>query len=314
MIHKEIPSKIVEILDFDGLSNYLDVPKFPHKNFYFEKIKSETDLINTSAKPFKHCFYAISLILEGKGSFNSGFWKSKTKKNILYFKTPFQVVSWDFDPKVLKKYAIVFTENFIEEHSELANIIFDFPFFQLDKTIPLEVSESEVAQLSLIYENINQLYQTKSTEQFNLIATYVKILLLNIRQIYENTLSNDTELISTVNIIQERIIQGFLYNLKEAIATESESGTDFSVNFFASQLAVHPNHLSATLKKHTGKTAQEHIHSALLSFAKTLLLQTSYTIKEIAYRLSFKDPAHFNHFFKKKEKITPLQYRKISNI
>lgn len=305
---------IPEIFDFDGLSEYLGIPPFLYKDVYFEKIQSKADLVNTSAKPFKHHFYAISLILDGQGSFNSGFWKSSTKKNIVYFKTPYQVVSWDFDPKVIKKYAVIFTESFIDQHAELANIIFDFPFFQLDKTIPLQVSETDIAILSNVFENIYQLYQTKSSEQFNLIAAYVKILLLHIRQIYENSLVVDKELASTVDAVQDRITQTFFSDVKEVIDILSEKDKDFSVAYFAKKLSVHPNHLSATLKKHTGKTAQEHIHTALLSAAKTLLVQSDYSVKEIAYRLSFKDPAHFTHFFKKKEKVTPLQYRKANHL
>lgn len=305
---------IPEIFDFNGLSKYLGVSSFLYKDFYFEKIESRADLVNTTVKPFKHHFYAISLILEGQGAFNSGFWKSNTKKNTIYFKTPYQIVSWDFDPDMIKKYAVVFTESFIDQHSELANIIFDFSFFQLDKTIPLHVSETDVAILSNIFEDIYLLYQTKSSEQFNLIAAYVKILLLHIRQIYEKSLAEDRELASTIDAVQDRMIQTFFSAVKEIIDIVPDQEKDFSVAYFARKLAVHPNHLSATLKKHTGKTAQEHIHSAILAAAKTLLMQTDYSIKEIAYRLSFKDPAHFTHFFKKREMITPLQYRKAKRL
>jgi len=67
--------------------------------------------------------------LEGEGVFNSGFWKSKDKKNVIYIKTPYQVVSWNFDPDVTRKYAVIFTEDFINQHHDLANLIFEFPFF-----------------------------------------------------------------------------------------------------------------------------------------------------------------------------------------
>ncbi|WHT39385.1 hypothetical protein QNH98_01365 [Myroides sp. mNGS23_01] len=141
----------------------------------------------------------------------------KYKKNTIYFKTPYQIVSWDFDPDMIKKYAVVFTESFIDQHSELANIIFDFSFFQLDKTIPLHVSETDVAILSNIFEDIYLLYQTKSSEQFNLIATYVKILLLHIRQIYEKSLAEDRELALTIDAVQDRMIQTFFQRSKRSL-------------------------------------------------------------------------------------------------
>ncbi|MCA5006735.1 helix-turn-helix domain-containing protein [Sphingobacterium bovistauri] len=310
MSKQRIDYNIPEIYNFEQLSKHLGIESFLYKDVYFEKINSREDLINTSSKPFKHHFYAISLIIDGQGSFNSGFWKSNTKKNIVYFKTPYQVVSWDFDPDVIKKYAIVFTEKFIEEHVELANIIFDFPFLQINKTIPLQINDSEVTVLSNIFEKIAILYNIQSTEQFNLIATYVKILLLNIRQIYDNSLANDKELITTIDAVQTRIINSFFSELKLVIDILSEKDISISVAYFAQKLCVHPNHLSSTLKKHTGKSAQEHIHKALINVAKTLLMQTDLSIKEIAFRLSFKDPSHFSNLFKKIEKTTPLKFKK----
>lgn len=310
-MNKQEPKyNIPEILDFDHLCQYLGIEPFPYSNFHFEKIEHKTDLYKFPAKPLKHQFYAISLLLQGQGTFNSGFWKSKGKKNILYIKTPYQVVSWDFDPNVTRKYAIIFTESFIDQHQELANIIFEFPFFQLDKAIPLNVSEADIAKLTNVFENIYQLYQTKSSEQFNLIAAYTKILLLHIKQIYENSLVSDNELASAVDTLQDRMVRNFFTLVKKDIDILSEEQKSFSVTYFADKLSVHPNHLSSTLKKQTGKSAQEHIHTALLSAAKTLLTQTDYSMKEIAYRLSFNEPAHFANFFKKQEKITPLQYRK----
>ncbi len=171
-----------------------------------------------------------------------------------------------------------------------------------------------MTKLTNVFENIHQLYQTKSSEQFNLIASYIKILLLHIKQIYEGSLTSDNELALAVEAVSDRMIQNFFAQVKKDIDVQSEEQKDFSVSYFAERLSAHPNHLSTTLKKHTGKTAQEHIHVALLAAAKTLLMQTDYSVKEIAYRLSFNEPAHFANFFKKREKITPLQYRKSSQL
>lgn len=131
---------------------------------------------------------------------------------------------------------------------------------------------------------------------------------MHIKQIYENSLISDKELVSTLEIARDRLINNFFLQLKKDIP--STAYKDLSVTYFAETLSTHPNHLSSTLKKYSGKTAQEHIHIAILAAAKTLLMQTDYSIKEIAYSLSFKEPAHFANFFKKWEKITPVQYRK----
>jgi AraC-like DNA-binding protein len=82
-----------------------------------------------------------------------------------------------------------------------------------------------------------------------------------------------------------------------------------SVQEFANEMALHPTHLSYVVKSLTGKTALQHIHQRKLVEAKSLLLQTSKTVSEIAYDLHFDNPTHFVRFVKKKTGKTPLQLR-----
>jgi AraC family transcriptional activator of pobA len=82
------------------------------------------------------------------------------------------------------------------------------------------------------------------------------------------------------------------------------------VNFYAEQLCVHPNHLSAVVKRETGNPALTFIHSQIIEEAKLLLLESEMSVKQIAYRLAFKEPSHFNAFFRKHTDITPATFRK----
>jgi AraC family transcriptional activator of pobA len=67
--------------------------------------------------------------------------------------------------------------------------------------------------------------------------------------------------------------------------------------------------LDEALKQATGRTAHALVHEHLLRMAQALLVQTSLSIKEIAYQLEFNEPAHFTNFFKKYTQQTPLQFR-----
>jgi AraC-type DNA-binding domain-containing proteins len=49
-----------------------------------------------------------------------------------------------------------------------------------------------------------------------------------------------------------------------------------SVSFYASQLNMHPNHLNAVIKKHTGLTAKESIQSRLFSKQNTCFTQQTF--------------------------------------
>jgi AraC-like DNA-binding protein len=63
------------------------------------------------------------------------------------------------------------------------------------------------------------------------------------------------------------------------------------------------------LRTLTGQNAQQHIHAALIDKAKRLLLTSSATVNETAYRLGFEYPHYFSRLFKKKTGLTPAEYR-----
>ena len=47
----------------------------------------------------------------------------------------------------------------------------------------------------------------------------------------------------------------------------------------------------------------------LIAEAKAMLVRSPESVQEIAFRLGFKDAAHFSRFFKKHAKQSPLSFR-----
>ena len=68
-------------------------------------------------------------------------------------------------------------------------------------------------------------------------------------------------------------------------------------------------HLSRIFKKATGKTVIDSLTQIRISKAKELLAITKESVKNIAFRTGFSDPAYFTWAFRKAEGVTPLQYR-----
>lgn len=86
----------------------------------------------------------------------------------------------------------------------------------------------------------------------------------------------------------------------------------FSVNALADELNMSPHYLSDLLRSQTGMNTQQHIHAFLIERAKSLLVTTQLSVSEIAYRLGFEYPQHFNRLFKNKTGITPSEYRNMN--
>ncbi|MAU17163.1 MAG: hypothetical protein CMH46_16670 [Muricauda sp.] len=88
----------------------------------------------------------------------------------------------------------------------------------------------------------------------------------------------------------------------------AHSKREHQVGFYAKSLNVTPDHLSRTVKTHTGKTVKGHIREILMEEAKALLQDTA-PIKEISQRLGFKTPYGFSRFFKRNASLSPKSYR-----
>jgi len=282
-----------------------------HKDFDIREIDPEVlkgyDYV---ARPFRHSFYCIALFLQGDITLNTGFWKTRLKKPALYFKTPCQVVSWAKPERWLKEYFIVFTENFMLSYKALADIIFELPFFKLEKAIPFELEPDEIELLTDLYNRILKEYRSDNTDKFDLIASYTHTLLIHIRRMYNKYAKIDKSLTAHIHQHDQSLVEEFRVLIRKNILSGNRENRNRTVKYFASQLATHPNHLNAVVKRLTKKTAITFIHEQLVHEAKSLLNQTELSIKEIAFRLGFNEPSHFNHFFKKQMHTTPVLYRK----
>ena len=84
-----------------------------------------------------------------------------------------------------------------------------------------------------------------------------------------------------------------------------------SIEQIADKISVSQRYLSDTMKKETGKTTTEHLHLHLINEAKNILLQPNKSISEVAYELGFEYPPYFSRLFKKKEGISPTEYREL---
>ncbi len=86
---------------------------------------------------------------------------------------------------------------------------------------------------------------------------------------------------------------------------------EHQVDFYADKLCISPQYLSLILKDKTGKSASKWINEAIMTEAKILLKSPNMTVKQVADLLNFSDQSTFGKFFKKHQKISPLEYRKI---
>ncbi|MNY56473.1 HTH-type transcriptional activator RhaS [compost metagenome] len=77
---------------------------------------------------------------------------------------------------------------------------------------------------------------------------------------------------------------------------------------------LHENYLNNVIKSKTGKSVSNWISEKLIAEAKSLLKNSTLSIKEIAYKLGFIETSHFSNYFKKNTKTSPEEYRKSADL
>lgn len=83
---------------------------------------------------------------------------------------------------------------------------------------------------------------------------------------------------------------------------------EHKATFYANEIGLTLSHFCATIKKATGKTAQDIIRELIINDAKAQLKSSDLRINKIAKSLGF-SPTAFNRYFLEYVKMTPLEYR-----
>ncbi len=81
------------------------------------------------------------------------------------------------------------------------------------------------------------------------------------------------------------------------------------MGFYAARLGLTPKYLSAAVKADSGRTVPEWIAEYVLMEARYYLKHTSLSVKEIAWKLHFKNQMDFYRYFLRHAGRTPSDYR-----
>lgn len=111
-----------------------------------------------------------------------------------------------------------------------------------------------------------------------------------------------------VSLLENEATAMLLVQLYKALLTE-ELGIHHSVQSYVERLRTTPEVLNKECKTHTGLLAKQLQLDTQLTEAKRLLLYTSLTINEIAYRLGFEDSSYFTRIFREKTSLTPSAFQ-----
>ncbi len=102
-----------------------------------------------------------------------------------------------------------------------------------------------------------------------------------------------------------RVLLEFNELLNQHIVAHKEA------SYYAEALYISRSHLNMLSKKYLGMSTKAYIDELVLQEARSLLVHSSLSTKEITFRLGFKCMASFAHFLKSKTGLTSKQIRKL---
>lgn len=281
---------------------------FPYrqtKAFEFEIISNRDILLYnlptdyTPFRPHRLRFYALLFILEGEGQHYIDFKTYRYQKGSIIFISREQVHA--FEKNVNREaYFLVFTQNFLEKSSIASNLMQQLSLYNYHLYPPvLQLNEVQFPVFSELVMRIKQEFHA-ADDQFteDIIQSSLKILLCMAERIRKE---NRSQL--QISHYQDEFLL-FQTLLNQDILKSRK------VNYYATKMAMSTKKLNRIVQEIMNQPAKAYINEMLIIEIKRLLMNTTFSIKEIAYKTGFEDPTNLVKYFKKLTQFTPLEFRK----
>jgi AraC family transcriptional activator of pobA len=254
-------------------------------------------------KGFVNRFYCVALKRDAKGKIKYGQQHYDYDKGVLSFTAPNQVQYLDLqNMECGSGYLLIFHPDFLLNHS-LASTISSYGFFSYAVNEALHLSAEEEGDLITILDKINKecFHIDKHTQE--IILSQIELLLNYSNRFYERQFITRKNNNHQLLVKFEQLVDDY-FNTNNTVRLGL-----LTVQHIANRMNLSPDYLSDLLRVHTGQNTQQHIHEKLIEKAKEKLSTTSLSVSEIAYTLGFEHAQSFSTLFKKKTKVSPLEFR-----
>jgi len=256
-----------------------------------------------SQQPALRQLYLVALKRNLKGRLHYGHGSYDFSEGVLAFYAPGQLCAGDHstDASDVTGWLLAFHPDLLARYP-LGQKISSYNFFSYEVNEALHLSAQEEAQLTELATSLRR----ESEQPVDAFSQDVLVAQLDLLLTYANRFYHRQ--FQTRRTASHDLLTRFEAELT-AYFTAPDSRPLPTVQHFADALHVSPAYLSDLLRTYTGQNTQQHIHQALIERAKHLLLSTSLSINETAFRLGFEYPQYFSRLFKNKTGFTPAEFR-----
>ncbi|HEY9044767.1 MAG TPA: helix-turn-helix transcriptional regulator [Ohtaekwangia sp.] len=256
-------------------------------------------------------FYMVFLVMQGEGRHTFGAQEHYLSKNMLCFIGRDVINSWKSEAEEQRGYFCSFSDDFYNIGRENKNFLSELPFFQIDGTPVLHLTDEQAQEYLTVFQLMHKEYDHRNEYSDHILRGYLHAILNKACGLYSE--QHHPNIFSTHAGI--RLLKAFtaLYMRDFQLIRVNNNLQVKSVAAYAKELGVSQNHLNDTIKSITGRSAGQLIKNHLIKQATICLKHSSKSISEIAYRLGYDDPSYFTRYYKSQTGLTPAAYRALAN-
>lgn len=254
--------------------------------------------------PYKRRDYYKITLMMGRNKIHYADRVIDIRKQALVFSNPLIPYKWENTDCKGGGFFCVFNQSFFYQYGQLKQ----YEVFQPYGMHVFELTDEQVVKVRALYERLFEEINSDYIYKYDVLRTVV-FELLHFAMKMQPSLSFDKQQINAGRRITTLFTE--LLDRQFPIDENHQVMHLRAASDFARQLNIHVNHLNRALKETTGKTTTRLITERVLQESEVLLKQSSWSVTEIAFALGFGEVTHFNNFFKKHRRCSPLKFRAV---
>jgi len=292
------------------MSNQTHIPEVSYSNlhekpFEFQFVTNKEVLMEVPSKavdpfrPHRTTFYSILFIMESEGKHFIDFKTYEYKKGSIIFIAKDQVHAFERNESRNARF-MAFTEEFFQKSRMGSTLIKQLSLFNYQLHSPLiQLSEGRFEVFKNLIERLEQEYHsTDDSLSEEIILSMLRIFLCLAERERKSKIENRPPArFEDEFLIFQKLVHKHLFESRK-------------VKFYANLMNISSKQLNRITQEVTGLPTKDYLTDVLTMEIKRFLMNTSLSVKEIAYKTGFEEDTNFVKYFKKHSGMTPAYFRR----